>query len=57
MSTNQKIGLSLVLFMAWAAFVYLGRSPVEPLVAFLRDALLALGIFTAALVDPKGPPK
>jgi len=57
MTTRQKIGLSLVLFTAWTAFVYLGRSPVEPLVAFLRDALLALGIFTAALVDPKGPPK
>ncbi|MBK7356354.1 glycosyl hydrolase 108 family protein [Propionivibrio sp.] len=54
MTIRQKIGLSLVLFMAWAAFVYLGRSPVEPLIAFLRDALLALGIFTAALVGPKG---
>lgn len=53
MSVNQKIFCAVLLFGVWGGFVVSGLTPVEPFVASVRDALLALGVFTATLTSPK----
>lgn len=46
--------MSAALLLAiWAALVFTGQAPVEGFVTMLRDALLGLGLFTAALSKPK----
>lgn len=53
MSATQKFAAAVLLFLAWGAMVVLGMVPVDPFVTALRDALIALGVFTAALSNPK----
>ena len=53
MSATQKFAAAVLLFLAWGALVVLGMVPVDPFVTALRDALIALGVFTAALSNPK----
>lgn len=55
MSTNQKILVALLLFLAWGALVINGQTPVQQFVDALRDALIAIGVFQATLTNPKGP--
>lgn len=53
MTVNQKILCAVLLFAVWVGFVATGQAPVAPLLDSVRDALLALGIFTASLANPK----
>ena len=55
MSSNQKILVALLLFLAWGALVINGQTPVQQFVDALRDALIAIGVFQATLTNPKGP--
>lgn len=54
MSAELKVLLGVLLFGAWAIFVANGLAPVTDFVTFIRDALIGLGIFGAALTNPKG---
>lgn len=53
MTTNQKILCAVLLFGVWVSFVATGQSPVAPLISSIHDALVALGVFTATLANPK----
>jgi len=53
MTANRKILCAVLLFSVWTGFVAAGLSPVEPLLQSVRDALLAIGVFTASLTNPK----
>ena len=53
MTVNQKIFCAVLLFGVWIGFVLFDLTPVEPLISAVRDALLALGVFTASLINPK----
>ena len=54
MSQIQRLIVAGVLFAAWAAAVYLNLAPINPFIDFLRDSLLGLGVFHAALTNPNG---
>lgn len=53
MTALQKILCTVLLFAVWIGFVATGQAPVAPLIDSVRDALLALGVFTASLANPK----
>jgi hypothetical protein len=53
MTALQKIIASAALFMAWGALVVFGMAPVADYVTAIRDALIALGVFTASMSNPK----
>lgn len=53
MTTNQKIICAVLLFGVWIGFAVSGQAPVSELVSAIRDALVALGVFTATLANPK----
>ena len=53
MSINQKIFCAVLLFGVWGGFVVADLAPVAPFIDSVRDALLALGVFTATLTSPK----
>lgn len=54
MTTNQKFLAAVLLFAAWGALVFLQLVPVDQFVTAIRDALISLGVFSAALTNPKG---
>lgn len=54
MTTLHKVLCSALLILLWAVFVFLGQAPVDPLIATIRDALVALGVFSATMTNPKG---
>lgn len=56
MTSREKALCGIVLFMAWAGLVFLDKTAVEPFVAAIQSTLCGLGIYHAALVDPKGKP-
>jgi len=49
----QKILCALLLFSAWGALVFTDRAPVADFITALRDALIALGVFQALIINPK----
>ena len=53
MTTNQKFLAALLLFLSWGALVVLQLVPVDQFVTAIRDALISLGVFSAALANPK----
>lgn len=53
MTSTQKFAAAILLFLAWGALVILGYVPVDQFVIALRDALISLGVFSAALTNPK----
>ena len=53
MSAIQKILVAILLFTAWGGMVLIGKTPVDSFVVALRDALLALGVFTATVSNTK----
>ena len=53
MTNIQKIICAAVLLTAWGALVVCGMAPVPDFITALRDALVALGVFTAAMSNPK----
>ena len=53
MSANIKIAAAAALFLGWSLMAYLQLTPVEPLITAFRDALIALGVFTASMANPK----
>lgn len=54
MSTTHKIVCSALLIALWSAFVFLRQAPVDPLINTIRDVLVALGVFSATMTNPKG---
>lgn len=55
MTSTLKVLCAILLFAAWSALVMQGLTPVEQLVTAIRDALVALGVFTAAMTTPGDP--
>lgn len=53
MTTREKMFAAALLFGAWGGLVVMGMAPVSDFVIGLRDALIALGVFQAALTNPK----
>ena len=53
MTPLHKMIAATMLFSAWGALVLMGETSADGFVVALRDALLALGVFTAALSNPK----
>ena len=53
MSAREKFLAAALLFVAWGALVVLDNAPVEPFIAAIRDALVAIGVFTTTIA--KGP--
>jgi len=39
----------------WGGFALAGKTPIPDFITAVRDALIALGIFHAAMSDPKNP--
>ena len=56
MSTEYKAALAILLFMAWGGLVMNGLAPAADFVTALRDALIGLGVFHAALTKPGEAP-
>lgn len=56
MTPREKFLAAFLLFATWAAFVIAGLADAKTFVDSLRQALIALGVFQAALADPKGKP-
>ncbi len=56
MKTEYKASLAILLFMAWGGLVMNGLAPAADFVTALRDALIGLGVFHAALTQPQGEP-
>lgn len=52
--TGQRLVIAGALLGIWLGLVLAGMSPVQPFVDSIKDALIGLGIFHAALKDPKG---
>lgn len=53
MTVKQKLVFAVLLFAAWGACVICDRTQLPGFVSAIRDALMALGVFTVALSDPK----
>lgn len=53
MTPMQKMIAAGLLLAAWGGFVLLGQAPAGEYVTGLRDALIALGVFSATLTNPK----
>lgn len=53
MSATQKFAAAVLLFLAWGALVVLQLVPVDQFVTAIRDTLISLGVFSAALTNPK----
>lgn len=59
MSPNKKMLAAALLLACWFGLVLAGQASAPDFVAVLRDCLVGLGVFTAALVSPgaANPPK
>jgi len=53
MTPLHKMIAAGLLLTTWAALVFLKMAPVADFVNVLRDALLALGVFTATVSIPR----
>lgn len=53
MTPIQKIICAVLLFAAWGALVMMHDAPADQFVTGVRDALIALGVFTAAVTNQK----
>ncbi len=53
MTTIEKMFCAVALFVGWFALVLMGKTEVGPLIAAMRDALIALGVFSATITNPK----
>jgi len=53
MTAIQKMVAAGLLMVAWGALVIMGHAPAAEFITGLRDALIALGVFTATIVNPK----
>lgn len=53
MTAVQKMIAAGLLLSAWGALVASGMAPAADYVTAIRDALIALGVFTASMTNPK----
>ncbi|MCX7179446.1 MAG: hypothetical protein NTX56_11980 [Proteobacteria bacterium] len=53
MTALQKMVAASLLMAAWGALVIMGHAPATEFVTGLRDALIALGVFSATIINPK----
>ncbi len=53
MTAIQKMIAAGLLLAAWGALVAFKMAPVSDFITAIRDALLALGVFTASMTNPK----
>lgn len=53
MTAFQKMIAAGLLLTAWGALVAFHMAPVADFVTAIRDALIALGVFTASMSNPK----
>ncbi len=53
MSSNMKFLAAAGLLLIWGSLVAMGQAPVEGYLSTIRDALVALGVFTASMANPK----
>ena len=53
MTPKMKMIAAAVLLAVWGALVALKLSPAADYVTGIRDALMALGVFTVAMTNPK----
>ena len=53
MTSLQKMIAAGLLLAAWGALVLFNKAPATEFVTGLRDALVALGVFSATLTNPK----
>lgn len=54
-ANTLKFAAAVGLFVMWAWLVYTGRAPAENLEHGIEAALLGLGVFHAAIVQPGQP--
>jgi len=52
---NKKLLAAFLLFLVWGLLVWTGRTGVTDYVTAIRDALIALGVFTATITPPSNP--
>lgn len=52
MSDREKYMMVLLLFIIWGAFAYTGLTPAAGFIQAIRDCILGLGVFQAALTMP-----
>ena len=52
MTEREKYMAVLLMFVMWGGLVYLGLTPAAGLIQAMRDCLIGLGIFQAALTVP-----
>ena len=57
MTPKIKIFCASTLFATWAAFALAGLTPVPDFIHAVYTALVALGVFTATMVDPTAKPE
>lgn len=53
MTAIQKMIAAAALLAAWGALVAFHMTPSADFVTAIRDALIALGVFTASMSNPK----
>jgi len=53
MTAQQKFVAAALLFLAWGAVVGAGLCPATDFVEGIKQALFGLGVFTAAMSNPK----
>ena len=53
MTPREKAFAAAAIIAAWGGLVAIGLSPVDQFVQVLRDALIGLGVFSAAMANPK----
>lgn len=56
MPQRHRMLASIALIAIWLGLVLAGLTPVQEFVSMVRDALVALGIYHAALKNPRDKP-
>ena len=54
MTPKDKLIAAALLFAAWGGLVLAGMVPATDFTTAIRDALIGLGVFQAAMTNPKG---
>lgn len=53
MTDNTKAGLAVLAASVWGTLAYLGLTPVQDFIEFLKVALVSLGAYGMTVTDPK----
>lgn len=53
MTENTKVGLAVLAAAVWGGLAYIGLTPVQEFVEFIKVALVSLGAYGMTVTDPK----